>query len=555
MKLQSLKFIVPMLILVALVGVHSVFAADLATLRQAAEQGDAAAQYELGVLYLRGEAVPQDLEKGVSFIQSAAEQGAPAAQRTLGLLYARGHGVSADLHDAVFWWKKAAVGGDPKAQYYLGFAYSRDGRIEPNPQEAVSWYLKAAEQGVAEAQYELAQMYASGTGTTEDLNAAIFWYGHAAGGGHVGAQYELGNCYAHGAGVERNMKEAARYYKYAANRGYVEAQYALALLYDSGESVSKDLSSAAGWFQLAAEQGHAGAQYYMGILSAQGSVVPLDMSAAARWFQLSADQGDAGAQFELGSLYARGEGVGKDMEKARSWWQKADAQGFDQAKIALSGSADAWRLANENSQCRLQGPLPEKLPRLLVDQCQVKKDWMNHKYDGMYIFTPGCSGFSSGRYVNIDLSVDQYRCIKSAGEYRLEADPSPDYAFVETARINMETFLEETYLIELFREQSRIALYRGEDLITSSQTIENKAHQKTSIQLDLLNILSLAEQRALKEGKALDLQLKLVKQSEEKRAVEGKPLKFYRDFEGMEYLYDLSVKMAGNRFETEITAQ
>ena len=43
--------------------------------RKAAEQGDAAAQYNLGVIYYNGEGVTQDYAEAVKWYRKAAEQG------------------------------------------------------------------------------------------------------------------------------------------------------------------------------------------------------------------------------------------------------------------------------------------------------------------------------------------------------------------------------------------------------------------------------------------------------------------------------------------------
>ena len=51
--------------------------------RKAAEQGDANAQYNLGVCYEKGEGVKKDLSQAVQWYRKAAEQGMPGAQSKL----------------------------------------------------------------------------------------------------------------------------------------------------------------------------------------------------------------------------------------------------------------------------------------------------------------------------------------------------------------------------------------------------------------------------------------------------------------------------------------
>jgi TPR repeat protein len=75
-------------------GDHSKTAKEL---RYLAEHGDVRAQYDLGVLYDRGEGVPQDNHEAMNWYHRAAEQGEARAQDNPGLmLYANGQGVPQD---------------------------------------------------------------------------------------------------------------------------------------------------------------------------------------------------------------------------------------------------------------------------------------------------------------------------------------------------------------------------------------------------------------------------------------------------------------------------
>jgi TPR repeat protein len=50
-------------------------ASNLAAIRKAAEQGDAASQHKLGVAYVNGQGVPQDKAQGLSWLRKALAQG------------------------------------------------------------------------------------------------------------------------------------------------------------------------------------------------------------------------------------------------------------------------------------------------------------------------------------------------------------------------------------------------------------------------------------------------------------------------------------------------
>ena len=59
---------------------------------KAADQGDADAQYILGVMYGKGEGGTKNKKKAVEWWQQAADQGHTEAQYNLGVMYGRGEG-------------------------------------------------------------------------------------------------------------------------------------------------------------------------------------------------------------------------------------------------------------------------------------------------------------------------------------------------------------------------------------------------------------------------------------------------------------------------------
>ena len=77
-----------------------------------AEQGDADAQYNLGVMYEKGRGVLQDYKTAVKWYRLAAEQGNASAQSNLGVMYAIGQGVIQDDVYAHMWGNIAASNGN-----------------------------------------------------------------------------------------------------------------------------------------------------------------------------------------------------------------------------------------------------------------------------------------------------------------------------------------------------------------------------------------------------------------------------------------------------------
>ena len=80
-----------------------------------AEQGDAKAQYNLGVLDAKGRGVPKNYTKAVKWFLKAATQGYAKAQYNLGVMYQKGLGVTKDYVQAYMWFQLAAVKGDGNA--------------------------------------------------------------------------------------------------------------------------------------------------------------------------------------------------------------------------------------------------------------------------------------------------------------------------------------------------------------------------------------------------------------------------------------------------------
>ncbi len=92
------------------------YAASLKELRPLAEQGNAAARYNLGVMYTNGKGVPQDYAEAVRWYRMAAEQGIADAQYNLGFMYDKGEGVTQDYAQAHKWFNLAASRGIDEAR-------------------------------------------------------------------------------------------------------------------------------------------------------------------------------------------------------------------------------------------------------------------------------------------------------------------------------------------------------------------------------------------------------------------------------------------------------
>lgn len=76
--------------------------------RPLAEQGDAKAQFTLGVMYEKGQGTRRNYQTAVKYCRQAAEQGYAGSQNKLGLLYEKGRGAREDVRLAYMWYYVAA---------------------------------------------------------------------------------------------------------------------------------------------------------------------------------------------------------------------------------------------------------------------------------------------------------------------------------------------------------------------------------------------------------------------------------------------------------------
>ena len=117
-----------------------------------------------------------------------AEKGDPFAQFNLGVMYERGDGVTQDYKKAMKWFEKSAELGYSPAQVNLGIMNLNGRGIPQNIMAALKWFQKAAEKGNAEAQYNLGNMYLKGQGVPKNLEMAYVWWSIASESGHLEAK-------------------------------------------------------------------------------------------------------------------------------------------------------------------------------------------------------------------------------------------------------------------------------------------------------------------------------------------------------------------------------
>lgn len=122
-------------------------------MESAAEEGNAEAQFALGLTFCTATGASKDFAQGAGWYRKAAEQDHAVAQFHLAMMLASGQGVVRDDQMAMIWTRRAAEGGDAGAQFDLGsrchrasLDRNRMDTVESRT-EAYKWFQLAAAQG------------------------------------------------------------------------------------------------------------------------------------------------------------------------------------------------------------------------------------------------------------------------------------------------------------------------------------------------------------------------------------------------------------------------
>jgi TPR repeat protein len=221
--------------------------------RQAAQEGYAAALYNLGLMYRTGRGVPADDQVAAGFYFDSVMQGSLNARKALASLYEHGWGVPQSDAEMLRWLNLAAADGHARSLDYLGTLY-RTGRAVPQDHEhAFRLYNIAAGLENPNALANLARLYREGKGAPKDMTRAIELYDQATRLGNAFAPYHLSQIYRDGDGVVPDPARAEKLLELSADRGYEWAFWRRARWHEE----EGDLAAALYDYLLAIEAGRA----------------------------------------------------------------------------------------------------------------------------------------------------------------------------------------------------------------------------------------------------------------------------------------------------------
>ena len=179
-----------------------------------AKAGDAEAQYELGIMYLKGQGVEQDREEALLWLQKASDGGNEQATSKLGRVKQQ--------QEKFEQLAAKAQAGDIDAQYEVAMMYLKGRGVRQSGKQARKWLAKGAEQGDERAITRLGIVNYKGEEGPRDYSLALELLNRVSGTSAL-AQYYLGEMYASGAGVKQDYPAAINWYKKAAEGGFERA--------------------------------------------------------------------------------------------------------------------------------------------------------------------------------------------------------------------------------------------------------------------------------------------------------------------------------------------
>jgi TPR repeat protein len=173
MSLHSTKLSILVLLVTGLTAVAQSASIDSALLAKA-NNGDAAAQVQVGDAYAEGKGVARDPKQAGEWYKKAADQGNISAELHLAVLYRDGAGkiFPRDAEQAAAWYRKAADQGDAGAEGTLGMLYTLGQGVPRSDVDAYFWLdLAASAPGPNQAQYIANRQNVGTRITADDLEA------------------------------------------------------------------------------------------------------------------------------------------------------------------------------------------------------------------------------------------------------------------------------------------------------------------------------------------------------------------------------------------------
>ncbi|KAF7726612.1 hypothetical protein EC973_008576 [Apophysomyces ossiformis] len=247
---------------------------------QGSKQNHPGCTYRAAVCCEVGAGTKRDTTHAMQFFRKAANLGDPAAMYKLGMVLLKGFlGQPKNPREGLSWLKRASQFADeenPHALHELGLAYETEGipSVIPDVNYARELFTKAAQLGYAPSQFKLGLAYENGfLNCPVDARRSIAWYSKAAQQGDLESELALSGWYLTGAeGVlAQNDMESYLWARKAADKGFSKAEYAVGYYTETGIGTKQNLDEAKKWYMRAAAQNNRRAMQRLAELKKYGN--------------------------------------------------------------------------------------------------------------------------------------------------------------------------------------------------------------------------------------------------------------------------------------------
>ncbi len=315
----------------------------------AAERGDAQAQYEVGRAW-RALGTPEAVRLAQNWFRRAAEGGSTKAQLQLGGVLIAAEKEPEKITEGIRWLERAAAGGEGTAAQWLASLYDY-GKARPrDPNLVLAWLTKAyaahesdtierintllTQEPEIEVPGDLEPLLMRRTERRERTEA---WWSQRAREDmeerfrrdSAPALYALGMLHARGLGLPQDAKRAEALLAQAAERGYHRAYAAIADLYAEGRGVHRDDRTAVRFYRRGVMANDPHAKVGLARMLRDGRGVHADPKTALALL----NDGNDESRLELGKMFLRG--LGTDQSAHTAWTSFRAASRFSEARVQL----------------------------------------------------------------------------------------------------------------------------------------------------------------------------------------------------------------------------
>lgn len=308
------------------------------------------AKNHLGLCYLKGEGVEQDVFESYKYFSSAANRGFLDAMYNLADFY-----LTQKSDNKKYTEKAIKLLTDAAKQYHMGAAFKlselyKEGKLVPKDEKRSSLLAKINSNGLNayDSMYSFALLKLKGQDEIAGIKGIdknsyeAFARFTLCSEHHAGALYHLALCYKNGIGTEKDSQKAADLFEQASNRGIVDANCDLALCFLNGEGRTADKEKAIKLLTEASEHGSLHATYWLAHCYLNGDGVKEDKVRAVNLLRTAHAGGYTEATYLLADCLHKAEGINTEefgygtLEEARALFETAALKGHANASYELA---------------------------------------------------------------------------------------------------------------------------------------------------------------------------------------------------------------------------